>query len=583
MLSPETSDFAIALDKITGILNAHGVSLPEDLNPLLATKELLLHTDSDLVLPQLKKIENLVENVANLNFDDIISNLKEVEHKFLPPEIDPLIGEIENALNSYSSSKSRRKRYKFGRLFPSLSAFEAEDETLLFIGKPSNDSQNPAYMEDSQVRGTDNNSSIPVGLTYVGQLLTHDMSLDDTSQLGESNQPRRISNRATPWLDLDTIYKFNGVKAPRSDDDRAKLALGNNMGNDRDFARNDQGRAILADRRNDENNNIAQLAAVFMKFHNVMVDELRASGVPERKLFKKAKKLTVAHWQSVVVNEFLPSFVEGTTLNKIAENGRQFYNNGMARSGMIPVEFSVAANRFGHSNARGRYTLNEEFDRVRLFPLSESELDRNLLGGVPIGAERQIEWERFFDFSDYGIDNTGGSDQFGGLQVARKIDRLLARPLLRLPIGGPGLPDFVLDQENQVAGMPVVSLASLTLLRGKALGVPSGQDVARAMGFVPLTNDQFELNNPDEIVLPEPLDEAPLSLYILEEARIQNEGEKLGDVGGTILAEVVLGLLERDRASILNKNFVSPITHSSAVKMADIIAHIGWVDLPDNS
>ena len=502
------------------------------------------------------------------------------------------VGEMDRLTHARPKKRSRATarptgRYRFGRLFPSLDPFEATDETLLLMGAPSNDSQNPAFMEDSQVRGTDNNAEFPVGMTYVGQLLTHDTSLDEGSILGQSNIPERVRNTATPWLDLDTIYKFDGKKAPRDPSDRAKLLMGNNLGNERDYARDSNGRALIVDRRNDENNNIAQVVNIFIQYHNTRVDELRAQGVKggANKLFKRAKSDVVATWQSIIVNEWLPTFLKESVLSDIYENGRTFYTNKLSRKGIIPVEFGAAANRFGHSIVRGRYTLNEAFDRVRLFPLSEAELDRNLLGGRPIPAEQQIEWQRFFDFSDFGIVDPETGDQFAGLQVGRKIDRLVARPMLRLPIGGPGLPDFVLDQDNTVAGMPVVSLESLSLLRGKAFGLPSGQDIAAAMGFEPLTNEQFELNNPDEIILPEPLDEAPLLLYLLEEGRIQNDGQKLGDVGGRIVGEVIIGLLESDRDSILRKNqsFVSPITHTQKVTMADLIAHIGWIDVPDSA
>ncbi len=475
-------------------------------------------------------------------------------------------------------SQAAAEQFHFGRMFPHLEALDVSNETLLLLGKPSPDTQNPAYMEDSQVRGTDNNSANPVGHTYVGQLMTHDISLDDTSILGERNNPSRTPNRATPWLDLDTLYRFDRTRAKRDGSDFAKLALGNALGNERDFKRDDNGHAFIADRRNDENNNVAQVAAIFIALHNKFVDDLRANGVRESKLFQRAKALTIAHWQSVLLYDFLPTFVEQSMIDDVLTNGPQVYRNALANAGTVPVEFSVAATRFGHSTTRGRYTLNPDFDRVRLFALSEEELDRNLSGGVPIPPERQIEWPRFFDFSDYGIGGGDDDDQFSGLQVARKIDRLMARPMLRLPIGGPGLPEFILDPDNTVAGIPTVSLPAITLLRGKAFGLPSGQDVARSLGVTPLDNAQFDLDNPDEIVLPEPLDEAPLMLYLFEEARIQNDGEKLGDVGGRIVTEVVLSLLKRSPRSILRRHFVSPITNTTEVTIADVIVALGWLD-----
>lgn len=482
-----------------------------------------------------------------------------------------------------------RNNFRFGRMFPDLESLSLDDEILFAIGSPSDDNLNPAYMEDSQFRGTDNNAEQEVGYTYFGQILTHDISLDLDSDLGGSNDPSRIRNRATPWLDLDTIYDHDGTPAPRDPNDRAKLLLGNHVGNDRDFARHPDGRAMIADRRNDENNNVAQLSAMLMALHNRFVDDLRAANQPggDERLFQIARQMTVQHWQAAVIHQFLPEFVDEALLADVIANGPEYYRMSDARKGMIPVEFSVAAMRFGHSNARGRYTLNEEFDRVRMFPLSESELQRNLLGNQIIPVERQIEWERFFDFNSVQGDLDDDVDQFAGLQVGRKVDRFLARPMLRLPIGGPGLPEFILDTENTVAGIPVVSLANISLFRSKAMGLPSGQDVAVRMGFDPIPNDAFGLCDPGDPCAPGDLpldvdiDEAPLLLYILEEARLQQEGEQLGDVGGRIVADVVIGLLLADPDSVLRKPFESPITGSEVVSMEELFLYLGWAELPE--
>ena len=433
-------------------------------------------------------------------------------------------------------NRNSRSRYTFGRMFDDLDPFEVSDEVLLSIGSPSDDTANPAYMEDSQFRGTDNNAEQEAGYTYFGQLLTHDISLDVDSILGQSNDPSRIRNRATPWLDLDTIYNHDGTPAPRDPDDPAKLLLGNHLGNERDFARAADGTALIADQRNDENNNVAQLAAMLVAFHNQMVDDIRADGFRggDRAVFRRARRLTVQHWQSAVVNQFLPEFVDQAVLDDVIANGPQYYSRRDARRGIVPVEFSAAVMRFGHSNARGRYTLNEDFDRVRVFPLDESELDRNLLGRVAIPPERQIEWWRFFDFNSFQGDLGDDVDQFAGLQVGRKVDRFLARPMLRLPIGGPGLPDFILDTDNTVAGQPVVSLANITLFRGKALGLPSGQDVATHMGYQPIPNEDLGLCDPGapcafgDLPLAEDLDEAPAAAVCARGGSPAGRGRRAG-------------------------------------------------------
>lgn len=502
--------------------------------------------------------------------------------------ISTLSGSLFLLIVANSALASSGAKYQFGRLFPQLTSNTTSIAVLRQLGAPSNDTSSPAYMEDSQFRGTDNNADIEVGQTYTGQILAHDISLDLTSVLGETIEPKKIRNNATPWIDLDTIYGSRENKAARDPNNRAKLLLGNNIGNERDYARDANGHAIIVDRRNDENNNLAQLAPVLIKFHNTMVDELTVSGLTnQRRLFKKAKKLTIAHWQSIILYDYLPNFVDQTLIDDILNNGRRFYKNKMAKKGIIPVEFAMAAHRFGHSIVRGRYTLNSNFERMRLFPLSAAELTRNLLGGVPIPSERQIGWSRFFKINgSVPGDINDPVDQFSGLQVGRVIDRLVARPMLRLPFGGPGLPDFVLDTENTVAGMPTISLAALSLLRGSATGLPSGQAVANAMGIEPpLENVQFDICDSGlvtdncEIFLQESI-ETPLFIYITEEARIQNGGAKLGEVGGRIVAEVILGLLQHDKKSILRQNFVSHISGQKQFSMAEMITHIGWETTP---
>jgi hypothetical protein len=112
-----------------------------------------------------------------------------------------------------------------------------------------------------------------------------------------------------------------------------------------------------------------------------------------------------------------------------------------------------------------------------------------------------------------------------------RMDDSLADVLLRVPPAG-------------------AALARLNLLRGRALGLPAGPDVAHAMGERALT---------DAELFPEPIDGAagealrrapPLWYYVLREGAVLGEdGLRLGPVGGRIVAEVLVGLLEGDPAS----------------------------------
>jgi hypothetical protein len=94
---------------------------------------------------------------------------------------------------------------------------------------------------------------------------------------------------------------------------------------------------------------------------------------------------------------------------------------------------------------------------------------------------------------------------------------------------------------------PTVHLAVRNTLRGKRVGLPSGQQVARAMRANVLSNTTLGLSND-----PGWGGEAPLWFYILKEAELPPyKGERLGPVGGRIMAETLVGLLQRDPNSYL--------------------------------
>jgi hypothetical protein len=84
------------------------------------------------------------------------------------------------------------------------------------------------------------------------------------------------------------------------------------------------------------------------------------------------------------------------------------------------------------------------------------------------------------------------------------------------------------------------------------------------MAVQPLTDDELGFKEP-----------APLWYYILREAEIREDGERLGGVGGRIVAEVLLGLLKGDPLSYLhiepNWEPELPAAKNGDFTMADLI------------
>jgi hypothetical protein len=164
---------------------------------------------------------------------------------------------------------------------------------------------------------------------------------------------------------------------------------------------------------------------------------------------------------------------------------------------------------------------------VPIFSLDDTSELSDLRGFRERPAIWDIEWKRYFLFPG---DNAE-------LQLTRRIDSKLAPGLATLP------PSIDLQRK---------SLAERNLRRSKALALPSGQAVARAMSIpdeLVLTGDDLGLPNALKATLG---DNTPLWYYILKEAEVHCDGLRLGPVGGRITAEVLIGLLAGDPLSYLS-------------------------------
>jgi hypothetical protein len=425
---------------------------------------------------------------------------------------------------------------RFGRMFRALPASRPERAALEALGN--------AMPEETGAGTAADNPTIPAAYTYFGQFVDHDVTFDPVSQLSRINDPDALVDFRTPRFDLDSVYGLGPTASPFLYDTRdpvfagVKLLVGRNPRSDRlqggapldpqDLPRNEQGRALIGDPRNDENVVVGQLQLAFLKFHDRVADLVRRQRrLAGAALFEETRRLVVWHYQWVVVEDFLRRVAGDAIVDDVRRRGRRFFT--WEEGPFMPVEFSAAAYRFGHSMVRPFYDLNETVTGIPIFsPSQRPGAFESLHGFRRLPQLWTVDWSHFAPLTRRRP------------QPSRRINIRLAPPLMRLPTS--------VDAGRN-------PLAVLNLRRGKALQLPSGQAVAAAMGERALTSAELALGrlrlDPAHRAFFEL--ETPLWFYVLREAEVRSRGERLGPVGGRIVAEVLIGLLEGDPSSFLRQ------------------------------
>ena len=471
----------------------------------------------------------------------------------------------------------------FGRIFRALPAadFGPDDhatvDNLTKLAKAMTSDADPNDPKD----GPDSEEGgIPSAYTYFGQFIDHDLTFDPASSLQKQDDPDALIDFRTPKFDLDNLYGRGPDDQPYMyADSSPTFVLGKPLTgapevNDRakDLQRNSQdpARALIGDPRNDENVIVSQLQGLWHRFHNKI-----AKANPSWQ-FSQLQQEVRFHYQWILLHDFLPTIIDKDVLAGVLPldekkklivdkaNLKFFHYKDTA---FMPLEFSVAAYRFGHSMVRPGYRLNDQTKPLPIFKFGDKVLDlRGFKAPQPTWA---LDWRRFIDLEPlhYGtlVDNPDQNDpkNQNRLQLAYKIDTSLVNPLGVLP--------------ESVAINPSV-LAQRNLERGWRLRLPTGQDVARAMGLVPLTDDKIVIGKftgdaTDIVGLIDKMGDGksfvgncPLWTYILAETIETTvtvktlDGDKhiktrkLGPVGGRIVAETFVGLLLADSSSYLSLN-----------------------------
>ncbi len=403
----------------------------------------------------------------------------------------------------------------FSRLFPQLQALDFDDATAA------------DYARAVQSVEVDDNPDMPAAYTYFGQFLDHDLTFDPVPRIDDRRAGS--ANSRTPRFDLDSLYGFGFVADPHLYDRGSPglLLLGKGRDhrrspptttNEDDLPRNSQAIALVGDPRNDQNVMVSQIHLAFLRLHNRLYRERIAAGEDAAAAFEAARRTLQWHYQWVVLHDFLPRLVGSWSIAAVLEDG-----NGPARerfrgnwfkieSPQIPLEFSGAIYRFGHTMVRNAYVLSDDFEN-RLGPRKIFSADGNggnapdLRGGRFLPRAWSLQWDRFLKFPGSVTPQAG-----------QRIDRKMANSLRTVP------------------GFDPSDLALRNLVRGRSLSLPAGQDVAHAMGLTPLP-------------APRP---QPLWLYVLREAEESADGRRLGPVAARIVAEVMVGILAADPNSYLN-------------------------------
>jgi Animal haem peroxidase len=527
---------------------------------------------------------------------------------------EPRMGPDDDIFNAHHGSSQLRgldttpasstETGRFGRMFRHLPAAQHTKQQLkalaaTMFGEAATADHKLGVDDDEE------NRLIPAGYTYLGQFIDHDLTFDPVSSLDRQNDPNALTDFRTPRLDLDSVYGRGPAHLPYIYHPDGTFRLGPGG----DLPRGPDHHALIIDPRNDENLIVSQLHGVFLKLHNARMKALAGpAGLTPDARFLEAQRWVRWHYQWVVVHDFLPKVAGQDVVDDILRR-EKFVSGGLTwetvcprllfyhfrKKPFMPVEFSGAAYRFGHSMVRPSYHVNQRTldgedahhaarGSFRI-PLFDPPREDDLHGFRALPSGLAIEWRFLFKI--------GNEPHLP--QPSYQIDTTISDPLRKLA------------DVHAIDSGPSW-LAERNLIRGWRLGLPSGQDVARAMGIAPLTKEmvgsvhpgrdrgtlkeQIEalLRNEEvpagqhapEKLRPEDVEtlltSTPLWFYILAEAEVLCGGKQLGPVGARIVAEVLIGLIAGDPTSYLGVQPSWKPNSAGVFNMPDLLRLAGALD-----
>jgi hypothetical protein len=438
--------------------------------------------------------------------------------------------------------------------------------------------------------GTGGQGQIPAGFTYLGQFTDHDLTFDKTSvMLGEHVTPAQLLQARSPALDLDSLYGA-GPSDPESakfyEADGVHLKMGKTKAADGfpgrdgfDLPRGagttnaEKRTAIIPDPRNDENLAVAQTHLAMIRFHNRVADSLPAS-TPQSQKFTQARRLVTKHYQWMLRTDYLPRICAAGVVNDVFKNGRKAFEVGATPTDVptMPIEFSIAAFRLGHSMVRAAYSWNKAFDDgagLLTYLFQFSALGGNLGADTRLRANWTADFRRLYDF---------GQAQKPNLEVpankfnrAMRIDTSIVDPLKHLP------PSILPPNDAER------NLAFRNLERASMVRLASGQQMAnflksKGVALTKLTNAQIrdgqggvKLTGLTQSQRQAILQNTPLWFYLLRESELN--GGRLKGVGARIVAETFHRAMQGSQFSIVRDSSFHPTLgpDNNTFRMVDLL------------
>jgi len=325
--------------------------------------------------------------------------------------------------------------FRFGRMFPGCSyhAPILKLQTCADLGDRMTAQTEPSRKD----------SKIPAGYTYFGQFVDHDVSMDTTEAEAEDPSTPEVEptplgdliQSRSPSLDLDSLYGGAQARNPEFFTG-PKFRIGTTTSSPGgghsgkalpyDLPRSAPPKpgksafpAKIGDPRNDENLAVAQTHLMWLKFHNHIVDALKTgdAGMSDEMAFVAAREMTTKHYQWVVLHDFVKRYIDPKVFDDVIVKGnRKHMNHAAGEVAFMPLEFSVAAYRHGHSQVREEYDWNLNFGPSgalgganfrQLFEFSE--LSGNMFGLPTLPSNWIADYRRLYDFGSRTFPHLTGS------------------------------------------------------------------------------------------------------------------------------------------------------------------------------